>query len=768
MAAKILVKKRDGRSEELNLNKLHRVVEFACEDINGVSASQIELRAELQFFTGITTAEIQETLIKSAADLITEETPNYQYVASRLINYDLRKRVYGQFDPWPLFDLVKRNVALGFYDPELLELYTKEEYEELDSYLRHERDYNIAYAGMEQFRRKYLIQNKITGEILETPQMAYMLIGATAFAREPKDRRMTWIRRFYNHASKFDFSLPTPIMAGVRSPDKQFSSCVLVDVDDSLKSISASGAAIMEYAAKRAGLGVNVGRIRAVNSDVRGGKVRHTGIVPFIKFLIAALKSCNQGGIRTASGNFCFPMWHYEYEDLVVLKNNRGTEETRARSVDYTVQVNKVLLNRLLEGKDISFFSPKEVPGLYDAFFRSNEEFEELYVKYEADKSIRRRTLTALDAFTQLILERKETGRIYVQFVDNTNELGTFTENALVYMTNLCTEITEPTKPLQDFNDEGAEIALCTLAAYNLGNIKEPADFKNMAQVLVRFLDNILTYQEYPIEAAHTSSNRYRNLGIGIINLAYFLAKHNKSYTDPSSLEFIHPFVEAMAYYTIDASIDLATERGPCLAYENTKWSRGILPIDKYRPFMDGLVKNELLLDWEALRTKLAEHGIRNSTLMTGMPAETSAQIANATNGFEPPRALVSVKVSKDGTLKQVVPEIQRLKNKYELLWDQKSPVGYLNIVGVFNKFFCQSISTNTSYNPAHFDDGQIPMSVLLQDIIYAYQLGLRTLYYNNEEDMSGELDVAKVEEEIKVVEEIDVIADEDCDACVL
>ena len=746
----INVVKRKNTVEPLDLNKIHKVVHFACEGISNVSESEVELRAELLFFEGITTEGIQETLIKSAADLITEDTPNYQYVASRLINYDLRKRVYDDYEPPHLLEIVKKNVALGYYEPKLLEWYDADEWETMNRWIKHDRDYNIVFAGMEQFRQKYLIKNKISKEIFETPQVAYMLIAATGFSGEPKATRMKWVKDFYNHISQFDISLPTPIMVGLRSTKRQFSSCTLIDVGDSLDSINAGASAIVKYAANRAGIGVNIGRIRAVGASVGNGEVTSTGVIPFLKYLVAALKSCNQGGVRNASGNATFPMWHYEYEDLIVLKNNKGTEDVRVRGIDYTIQVNKFLIQRFLDGGNISLFSPHDVPGLYDAFFANQDKFAKLYVKYEADKSIKRKTISAVDAFQSLIVERKETGRIYIQFADNTNELGAFDpELAPTVMTNLCVEITQPTVPLMDIFDEDGEISLCTLGAYNLGTIRVPEDFQSRARVLTRFIDNLLTYQNYPVAAALNSTLKYRNMGIGVVNLAYFLAKHNQKYTDPSSPEFLHPFAEAMSYYTIKASVELAAERGAPSGIKNTKWAKGILPIDKYRPFMDTIVPNNLIQDWESLRKDLLTYGIRNATLMAFMPAETSAAISNATNGVEPPRALVSVKTSKDGSLRQVVPEIQRLKNKYELLWEQKSPRGYLALMGVFNKFICQSISTNTSYNPEYFDNHEIPMTTLLGDILFAYQLGLRTLYYNNEYDMAGELDVSQGDQKV-------------------
>lgn len=770
----IVIKKRDGSEEDLDFAKIHKVVGWACEGISGVSVSELELKSQIQFYNGMTTEEIQETLIKSAAELISETTPNYQYVASRLINFDLRKRVYGSIYPAPLKEIVKKNVELGYYEPKLLEWYDDSEWDAMDRMIRHERDYDVVFAGMEQFRGKYLVRNKITKQYFETPQVVYMLIAATGFNDEDKKVRMKLIKEFYNASSTFDISLPTPVMSGLRTSVKQFASCTLIDVGDSLNSINAAASSIVMYASKRAGIGVNVGRIRALGSPIRNGEVTHTGMVPFIKYLIGALKSCNQGGVRAASGTFCFPMWHYEFEDLIVLKNNKGTEATRAREVDYCVQINRTLIQRLLDGKDITLFSPNEVPGLYEAFFGNPDEFERIYVAAEENPNYRKKTISAMEAFSMITLERKETSRIYLQFADNTNELGVYLEDkAKIYMTNLCVEITETTKPMENVFDANGMIALCTLAAYNLGNIKKPEDFERPARILVRFLDNLLSYQDYMVPSAETSTNRYRHLGIGINNLAYFLAKHNQKYTDEDSPDFLHPFLEAMSYFTIKASVDLAKERGRIPGFEDTKWSKGILPIDKYRKAVDEYCQNELFLDWETLRQEVITHGIRNATLMAIMPSETSSQLINSTNGVEPPRSLVSVKNSKDGALKQVVPESNRLKNRYDLLWDQKSPLGYIRIMGVINKFICQSISTNTSYNPKFYgDDNSIPMSVLLHDMLYMYKIGLRTAYYHNEDDAAGEINVSeydtKKDDVLDDMEILDFEDEEACEACVL
>lgn len=763
----IRVKKRDGSLEDLNLAKIHNVLHWAVDGLHNVSVSEIELKAELQFYNGMTTAEIQETLIRSAAELISEEYPNYQFVAGRLINFDLRKRAYGSYEPPALYTIVERGVKDGFYTPDLLTWYTRREWDIMDRMIRHDRDMNIVYVGMEQIRSKYLVKNKLNGALYETPQVLYMLIAATGFHAEAKEDRIRLIKDFYNQTSTFNITLPTAIMSGLRTKTLQFSNCTLIDAGDDLKSIAAAGNAIMFYAAKRAGIGLNIGRNRGIGSPVRGGEVLHTGIVPYIKKWIGDLKACNQGGIRNASATFYYPMWHYEFEDLIVLKNNKGTDDTRARAVDYGVQLNQLMFKRLIEDGNITLFSPNEVPGLYDAFFRSNEEFEKLYVKYEKDPKIRKKTIRAIDAFSSLMTERKETGRIYIQFVDHTNTHGPFdTDKALIYMSNLCTEICQVTNPLANVEDPNGLVSLCTLAAYNLGNIKTPEDFKPLAYLTVRFLDNVLAYQDYLLPASKNSTDLYRNIGIGITNLAYFLAKHNYTYTDEKTLEFLQPFVEAYSYYTIEASMELAKERGACLGIDHTKWKKGILPVDTYKKDLDNFVPNTLLLDWNSLSKRVAEHGVRNATMMALMPVETSSTPPNSTNGIEPPRAHVSVKNSKDGALKQVVPEYSRLKNKYELLWDQKSPRGYLKIAALFTKFIDQSISTNTSYNPEYYENGEIPMSVLLQDLIFAYQIGLKTLYYFNTNDGAGEIDVRKdTPVIIPIMEEEE---EEDCASCKL
>lgn len=759
--SEIYVLKRDGHKEPLNLDKFHKVVMWACEDITGVSPSEIEIKSHLQFYNNIKSTDIQETLIKAAADLINEDTPNYQYVAGRLINYHLRKQVYGQFEPPRLFDHLKSVIDKGYYEPELLEWYTEAEWDFLDSHISHKKDDFLTYAAMEQFRGKYLVKNRYTGEIMETPQFAYMLIAATLFHKYHNGKRLRYVRDFYNAISNFDISLPTPIMSGVRTPIRQFSSCVLIETDDSLDSINATTSSIVKYVSKKAGIGVGAGRIRAIGSPINGGHATHTGVIPFYKLFQAAVKSCSQGGVRGGAATLYYPIWHLEVEDLLVLKNNKGTENNRVRHLDYGVQFNKIFYERLLAGGEITLFSPDEVPELYEAFFTDVELFRELYERAERRTSIRKKVVKAADLFAAFAQERKDTGRIYLMNVDHANDHGSFDPTvAPIRQSNLCCEINLPTKPLKSFDDPDGEISLCTLAAINWGNIKKPEDFEKPADLIVRALDELLDYQEYPVLAAKNSTMNRRPLGVGIINFAYWMAKHDMTYTNPN-LEMIDQWAEAWSYYLIKASADLAGEKGSCLKSDQTKYHRGILPIDTYKKDIDELVPHQERMDWTQLRDDLLTHGIRNSTLMALMPSETSSQISNATNGIEPPRSYVSVKGSKDGVLKMVVPEYRKLKNKYELLWDQRSPEGYLKIMAVLQKYIDQGISVNTSYNPKFYEDEKIPLSVLLKDIITFYKYGGKQLYYNNTDDgASDDYEDRKVEETPQ--------DDEACESCVL
>ena len=740
----INVKKRGGNSELLDLEKLHKVVFYACENITGVSPSEVEIKSHIQFYNGITSDEIQETLIKAAADLISEETPNYQWVAGGLINYHLRKKVYGQFQPWHLADIAKQNVGLGYYDAQFFEQYTAEEIDELNNYIKHDRDETIAYVGMEQFRGKYLIQNRVTGEIFETPQVAYMMISATLFNKYPRETRMRYVKDFYDAISTFDISLPTPIMAGVRSPQRQFSSCVLIETGDSLDSINATSSAIVKYVSQKAGIGVGAGSIRAVGSPVRNGDTSHTGVVPFYKLFQASVKSCSQGGVRGGAATLYYPIWHYEVEDLLVLKNNKGTEDNRVRHLDYGVQFNKLMYERLLTGGDISLFSPNDVPGLYDAFFNDQEKFKELYETAERNTRLRKKSIPAIELFSSFMEERKSTGRIYLMNVDHANTHGAFDEYAApIKQSNLCCEINLPTKPLDSIVDEEGEISLCTLSAINWGNIKKPEDFAKPCDLAVRALDELLDYQDYPVIAAELSTMNRRPLGVGIINFAYWLAKHDHSYQNISGdgLALVDEYAEAWSYYLIKASAELAKEKGAIAKNNETKYGMGITPNQTYKRDLDELVPHQERMPWDELRSQLKETGIRNSTLMALMPAETSAQISNSTNGIEPPRAFVSVKQSKHGVLKQVVPGYPRLKNKYDLLWDQRSPEGYLKIMAVLQKYIDQGISVNTSYNPEYFEDEKIPMSVMLQHLLMFYKYGGKQLYYFNTHDGQGEIE---------------------------
>jgi ribonucleoside-diphosphate reductase alpha chain len=758
----INVTKRDGSLQQFDLDKVHKVLEWATEGITGVSQSEIELRANLQLYDKIPAYDIHELLIKSSSELISEHTPNYQFVAARLISYKIRKEVYGQYDPWPLKKLIRKNVKRGLYDKTILDKYSESELDQLNNYIKHDRDDTFTYAGMEQFRGKYLVQDRTTDVVYETPQMLYMMVATTLFADEPQ-QRIPWIKAYYDAISQFYISLPTPIMAGVRTPTRQFSSCVLIESGDSLDSINSTATSIVKYISKKAGIGVGTGSIRALGARIGDGSIVHTGLIPFLKYFQAAVKSCSQGGVRGGAATIYLPIWHYEFEDLVVLKNNKGTEETRVRHMDYAFQFNKLMYERLIEGGNITFFDPSDVPDLYDAFFIDQEKFKKLYEKYERAYSIRKKTLPALEVFQSFLNERKDTGRIYLQNVDHANDHGSFIkENAPIHMSNLCCEIDLPTKPLG--GEEEGEISLCTLSAINWGLIDDIKDLEKYCTLSVRALDNLLSYQEYPVKEAELSTKARRPLGVGIINLAYFLAKRGLKY-DSKAHDIIDKYAEAWSYYLIKASAELAEERGACPKSLETKYAHGILPIDTYKSAVDNLIKRKERLPWKELRVYLKEHGIRNSTLMALMPAETSAQISNSTNGIEPPRALVSYKQSKDGVMAQVVPGYFHLKNKYDLLWEQKSPQGYLEICAILQKYIDQGISVNTSYNPENYEDQKVPMSIMIEDLVTAYKYGLKQLYYFNTFDGAGE---HKETEDLPQLESEVDLDEEECDTCVL
>lgn len=732
----LLVTKRDGRQEPIDLEKIHRVITWAADGLDNVSVSEVELKAHIQFYDGMKTEDIHATMIKSAADLISEQTPDYQYLAARLAIFHLRKKAFGQFEPPHLYDHVAKMVDAGRYDEHLLKDYSAEEFDQLNGYLQHQRDLTFSYAAVKQLEGKYLTQNRVTGEVFESAQQLYILIAACLFANYPKDTRLDYVKRFYDAVSCFKLSLPTPIMAGVRTPTRQFSSCVLIEAGDNLDSINATASSIVKYVSQRAGIGINAGRIRALGSPIRGGEAFHTGCIPFYKHFQTAVKSCSQGGVRGGAATLFYPLWHLEVESLLVLKNNRGVEENRVRHLDYGVQFNKLMYQRLIQGGDITLFSPSDVPGLYDAFFEDQDKFEQLYVKYEADDSIRKKSIKAIELFSMFMQERASTGRIYVQNVDHCNTHSPFDPaQAPIRQSNLCLEIALPTKPMQDINDPEGEIALCTLAAFNLGTIDNLDELEELSDLIVRALDSLLTYQNYPMIAAEKASHGRRTLGVGVINYAYFLAKNGVKYSDGSANGLTHKAFEAMQYYLLKASNKLAQEQGACEWFSETTYSQGILPIDTYKSELDKICDEPLHLDWEGLRAEIKQHGLRNSTLSALMPSETSSQISNATNGIEPPRGYISIKASKDGILKQVVPDFENCRFDYELLWSLPSNDGYLQLVGIMQKFVDQAISANTNYDPTKFDGGKVPMKLLLKDLLSAYKLGVKTLYYHNTRD---------------------------------
>jgi len=729
----IHIKKRDGSSEPIDINKIHFVVEEATDGLTGTSASQIEMTANIQFYDGMSTQEIQEILIKSANDLITLENPNYQFAAARLLLYPIYKETFGQYSASSILEVIDRNIERGVYDANIKEKYTNDELKQLNKYIKHNRDENFTYAGLRQIVDKYLVQDRSTGEIYESPQIMYMMIAATLFANYDKDKRMSYVRRYYDATSLFKINIPTPVMAGVRTPLRQFASCVLVDSNDTLDSIFSSDMAIGRYTAQRAGIGINAGRIRAVNSKIRGGEVAHTGLIPFLKKFESTVRCCTQNGVRGGSATTHFPIWHYEIEDILVLKNNKGTEDNRVRKLDYSIQLNKLMYERLLEGSHITLFSPHDVPELYEAFYADQDKFKELYEAAERKTSLRKKKIPAMELFSQLIKERAETGRIYIMNVDHCNTHSSFKDT--VYMSNLCQEITLPTKPLEHIDDPEGEIALCILSAINVGTLKELDDLQDLCELAVRALDEIIDYQKYPVKAAEISTKARRSLGVGYIGLAHYLAKNGVKYSDKKALTKVHELSEAFQYYLLRASNQLAKEKGACDYFNRTKYSDGIMPIDTYKKELDEICSITLKYDWDDLRNDIQKHGLRHSTLSAQMPSESSSIVSNATNGIEPPRGFLSVKKSKKGPLKQIVPQYTTLRNNYTLLWDMPSNEGYINIVAVMQKFFDQAISGNWSYNPTHFENNEVPMSVMLQDMLTTYKLGWKTSYYQNTYD---------------------------------
>ena len=757
------VVKRNGSVESLDLNKLHLMVEEACKDLAGVSASQVEMQSGIQFYDGITTAEVQEILIRSASDLIDLEHPNYQFVAARLLLFAVRKQLFGRMHECPtVLEHTQKCVDLGVYDAEILALYNAEEFEKLQSFIDHGRDYLFTYAGLRQVVDKYLVQDRSSGAVYETPQFMYLLIAATIFSKYPKETRLDYVKKYYDAISKHKINIPTPIMAGVRTPLRQYASCVLVDVDDTLDSIFSSDMAIGRYVAQRAGIGINAGRIRGINAKIRGGEVQHTGVVPFLKKFEATVRCCTQNGIRGGSATVHFPIWHQEISDILVLKNNKGTEDNRVRKLDYSIQISKIFYERFIQNGEITLFSPHDVPGLYDAF--GTDRFDNLYVDYERDLSVPRKTIGAQELFLDLLKERAETGRLYIMNIDHCNSHSSFMDK--VEMSNLCQEITLPTKPIQHIDDPDGEIALCILSAINIGKIKSNEDLEVLCDLAIRSLDELIDFQGYPVRAAEIATRARRSLGVGYIGLAHYLAKHGEHYDDPGAWKLVHDLTEAFQYYLIKATVSLAKEKGACEYSHRTKYGQGILPIDTYKKDVDELVPNNLKYDWEALREEVKRYGVRNSTLSAQMPSESSSVVSNATNGIEPPRGYLSVKKSKKGPLKQIVPQFHTLKNNYTLLWDMPSNRGYINIVAVMQKFFDQAISGNWSYNPEHYENNEVPVSVMAQDLLTCWKYGWKTAYYQNTYDIKTD-EVEEPKQQLQsLLDDIMNSDDDDCESC--
>jgi len=763
----ISVKKRNERgTEPLNIEKIHDMMEHATEDISGVSASQVEMNSGLQFYDGISTDEIQQILIKSASDLISLETPNYTYVAARLLLYSLRKDLFNKLWDHPHFyDHVKQVVDLKLYDDQIFKDYDRRDFDRMEYWIKHDRDYDFTYAGLRQVIDKYLVQDRSTGKIYESPQFMYMMIAATLFAKYPKNKRMSYVKKYYDAISTFKINIPTPVMAGVRTPLKQYASCVLVDIDDTLPSIFSSDMAVGRYVAQRAGIGINAGRIRGINSRIRGGEVQHTGVIPFLKKFEATVKCCTQNGVRGGSATVHFPIWHQEIEDIIVLKNNKGSEDNRVRKLDYSIQLSKIFYERFINGEDITLFSPHEVPELYEAW--GTPEFDELYIKTERKTSVKKTKVNAQELFFDILKERAETGRIYIMNIDHCNTHSSFKDR--VYMSNLCQEITLPTDPIQHIDGEG-EIALCILSAINVGKLNYVDEIEPLCDLAVRALDEIIDHQNYPIKAAEISTKARRSLGIGYIGLAHYLAKNKVKYSDKKAWQLVDELTESFQFYLLKASNTLAQEKGKCDYFDRTKYADGILPIDTYKKDVDELVKPNYKCDWEWLRKLIKQHGLRHSTLSAQMPSESSSVVSNETNGIEPPRDYLSVKKSKKGPLKQIVPEYNKLKNFYTLLWDMKSNEGYINVVSVMQKYFDQAISGNWSYNPANYEDNQVPVSVMAQDLLSTYKYGWKTSYYQNTYDGKSDVDEPQhtIDYDTPVEDKPSDEEDEACESCTI
>jgi|TARA_R110002020_G_scaffold171088_1_gene361045 ribonucleoside-diphosphate reductase alpha chain len=757
------VKKRDGRIESLDLDKMHIMVDKACEGLAGVSASQVEMKSGIQFYDGITTGEIQEILVRSASDLIDLDHSNYQYVAARLLLFSLRKSLYGRTSELPsLIDHITQLAYDGPYDKTIFSKYSQEEIEKVDSFIDHDRDYLFTYAGLRQVVDKYLVQDRSTNEVYETPQFMYIMIALTIFRDYPKETRLSYVRRYYDAISKHKINIPTPIMAGVRTPLRQFASCVLVDVDDSLDSIFTSDMAIGRYVAQRAGIGINAGRIRGINSRIRGGEVQHTGVVPFLKKFESTVRCCTQNGIRGGSATVHFPIWHQEIQDIIVLKNNKGTEDNRVRKLDYSIQISKLFYERFITNGEISLFSPHDVPGLYDAF--GTDAFDDCYVGYESDQSIPRKTVGAQELFLDILKERAETGRLYIMNIDHCNSHSSFKDK--IEMSNLCQEITLPTVPLNHIDDELGEIALCILSAVNVGTIRNDEELEGLCDLAVRALEELIDYQEYPIRAAEICTKARRSLGIGFIGLAHYLAKLGHNYDSQEAWDAVHKLSESFQYYLLKSSNELAKEKGWCDNFGRTKYADGILPIDTYKKDVDSISNPELQHDWESLRASINEFGLRHSTLSAQMPSESSSVVSNATNGIEPPRDYLSIKKSKKGPLKQIVPQYATLKNNYTLLWEMPNNNGYINIVAMMQKFFDQAISGNWSYNPEHYPDNEVPVSVMANDLLTTYKYGWKTSYYQNTHDQKTDEVEDKPDNIQSLMAELENADESECESC--
>ena len=766
MSNGIKVKKRNGRGiEPLNLDKMHVMVEQACEGLAGVSASQVEIQSGIQFYDGITTTEIQEILVKSASDLIDLDHPNYQYVAARLLLYGVRKKLFGRLRELPhLEQHIYACTNIDVYDKDIFTKYSKEEIEKANSFIDHERDFLFTYAGLRQVVDKYLVQDRSGGGVYETPQFMYIMIALTIFAEYPKETRLNYVKRYYDAISKHKINIPTPIMGGVRTPIRQFASCVLVDINDTLDSIFSSDMAIGKYVAQRAGIGINAGRIRGINAKIRGGEVQHTGVVPFLKKFEATVRCCTQNGIRGGSATVHFPIWHQEIRDIIVLKNNKGTEDNRVRKLDYSIQLSKLFYERFIQDKEITLFSPHDVPSLYESF--GTDRFDELYCSYENDPTIPSTRVKAQELILDLLKERAETGRIYIMNIDHCNSHSSFKDN--IYMSNLCQEITLPTYPIEHIDDHLGEISLCILSAVNVGKIRSDDELEELCDLSVRALDELIDYQNYPVKAAEIATKARRSLGVGFIGLAHYLAKLGFKYDSQEAWDAVHGLAESFQYFLLKASNNLAKEKGWCENFGRTKYSDGILPIDTYKKDVDEITSQKLEHDWESLRASILEHGLRHSTLSAQMPSESSSVVSNATNGIEPPRDYLSIKKSKKGPLKQVVPQYNSLKNNYTLLWDMPSNEGYINVVAIMQKFFDQAISGNWSYNPENYPDNEVPVSVMAQDLLTTYKLGWKTSYYQNTHDMKSDDEnlEEKTEKLDNLLEELENVDEGECESC--